>query len=300
MKKKNLMNRLADRYYAVLDKIPFMRNPFWNAFVRFVLASIGMVLLILAVYFGNVPNPNMILITGLVLFSCTLGWPAAGASVISMIVYSMFFFSTDHSFFTFNETNLAKVIVICLGSVISALLVCLFRRNARQEREFLTNSNASLEKQVSYDPLTGAKNRDGLRKDFEKYVGKDLFLLVLDIDDFKSINDEHGHLRGDESLVRFVDETNRIFGEGSIYRVGGDEFVILFEGNDTFAFEDRIYKLRDAMDSYDQFPIHFSAGYVQTHIRESSSREDLVKIADENLYEAKYNGKNRFKGTSER
>lgn len=297
MGKKHFLKRISNRIHLVLEKIPFLKKPVWNILARVLLTSIGMVLLMLLVYFNSVPNPNMILITGLVLFCCVFGWPAGVASVIAMIIYSMFFFSTDHSFFTFTSDNLVKVIISSVGSALSAMLICLFRRSAKREEELLVDSNAKLEKKVLYDPLTGAKNRGGFKKDFGTLSGKDVFLLVMDIDDFKTINDVHGHLMGDKSLVCLSRDAMKVFGEGNVYRIGGDEFVVLWQGNDKQTFESKLIELQHLSDSSAHIPVRFSAGYVQAHIDESTDDYELIRMADESLYEAKKDGKNGFKGT---
>ena len=83
-----------------------------------ILFTIVMLALIAFVYNFNVPNPNMILIAALVL-STAIGGAVPGAiCAVLMLVYSLFFFSIDHSFIQFDEENLHKIIVITLGVII--------------------------------------------------------------------------------------------------------------------------------------------------------------------------------------
>lgn len=92
-----------------------------------------------------------------------------------------------------------------------------------------------LEDQVNTDPLTGALNRRGFDQIAEQEVqrirdGKSLgaALILIDLDYFKQINDRHGHLTGDDALIKTVKALVEIIGErGVVCRDGGDEFNIL-------------------------------------------------------------------------
>ena len=83
-----------------------------------IIFTVLMIALIIFVYNFNVPNPNMILIAALVL-STAIGATVPGLiCAVLMMGYSLFFFSTDHSFFQFTEINLHKIIVVTLGVLI--------------------------------------------------------------------------------------------------------------------------------------------------------------------------------------
>ncbi len=79
------------------------------------------------------------------------------------------------------------------------------------------------------DPLTGLANRRGLELAFGRLpADRMLTVLALDVDDFKSINDRHGHAVGDDSLIRLAAILRRVTGPGTVVgRTGGDEFVVL-------------------------------------------------------------------------
>ena len=85
-----------------------------------VLTFLVMTLMCCGVYLFSIPNPNMILITGLTVCTALYGFPAGITSGIIMIVYSMFFFSTDHSFFNYTSVNLQKLAVIVFGVIVPA------------------------------------------------------------------------------------------------------------------------------------------------------------------------------------
>lgn len=100
----------------------------------------------------------------------------------------------------------------------------------------LTQIAVELGHAASHDPLTGAVNRlvlgDRLAQAFARQArhGSETFVAVLDVDDFKPINDVHGHDAGDEVLVEIVRRAREALrAEDTVARIGGDEFVVLAE-----------------------------------------------------------------------
>ena len=88
-------------------------------------------------------------------------------------------------------------------------------------------------KEAGIDYLTGVGNRSALISELERLTGENerFSVLFADLDNFKKINDEYGHIMGDAYLKRFADCAGEIFEDlGSVYRFGGDEFVIIYYG----------------------------------------------------------------------
>jgi diguanylate cyclase (GGDEF)-like protein len=117
-------------------------------------------------------------------------------------------------------------------------------------------------------------------------------VLMLDIDNFKEINDSFGHPFGDGVLMQFVQECNQLLRESDILaRYGGDEFILLcplIDYDDLVMIAHRIQK---ALQSYEGVPISLSVGaYLFSH---TSNLSHIIQYADEALYCAKKNGKNR-------
>ena len=101
-----------------------------------IIITIGvMSALIFFVYHFNVPNPNMILIAGLVLCSALFGYGGGIVAALIMFGYTLFFFSTDNSFINFTPQNLQKVVVSMIGIVADMLFVCSLKKAEIREFE---------------------------------------------------------------------------------------------------------------------------------------------------------------------
>jgi len=124
-----------------------------------------------------------------------------------------------------------------------------------------------------------------------------LTLIYMDIDNFKTINDTHGHHEGDNLLKTVSDIIkNSMRSTDVIARLGGDEFAFILIGIDELQAEKKINKIKitllHAMESK-AWPVSFSFGVVTFHNFTKTVRE-MLHIADECMYKAKQDGKNRI------
>ena len=115
-----------------------------NTITYTILSAILMLVLIFAVSYFNVPNPNMILISAMVLFTGLGGIIPGAVSAFLMLLYSMYFFSTNHSFFQYNEVNSQKIAVIIIGMVINFVVVAALKRYRDIAHKKLTETNKYL------------------------------------------------------------------------------------------------------------------------------------------------------------
>ena len=294
------MKHLTTLLYSFRDYLEEHR--LLRFFVELGITAAVMLSLILLVYFLNIPNPNMILITGAVIFAALFGFPGGVIATMMLIGYSMFFFSTDHSFFAYTDVNAYKLLVIIIGAVLCCAFVGFVKRSRDKAEErlieanrVLSETNEKLDFISSVDALTGVKNRFALRSDYESYRGKNVHLLLLDIDNFKNINDTHGHTIGDEVLHQVGQVLKGIFGEGICYRYGGDEFVVIDPDTTTEEFLSDCKMLKDAIVDlrvHDaRIPVLFSAGVVIADLSEDVELRTLLHKADKVLYEVKKHGK---------
>jgi len=176
--------------------------------------------------------------------------------------------------------------------------------SAEHEVARLQQALASASELMRHDALTGALNRKGLDEALGTEIsrarrhGGQLCLALLDIDDFKKLNDSLGHAVGDAALVhltRVVAETIRP--EDTLARYGGEEFVVLLPNT---ALEDAITAMarvqreltrRFFLHNNDRVLITFSCGIAEIGTDETA--EDVIQRADNAMYLAKRAGKNR-------
>jgi diguanylate cyclase (GGDEF)-like protein len=137
-----------------------------------------------------------------------------------------------------------------------------------------------------------------MEKNFEavKRYGKELSVIMLDIDLFKKYNDTHGHIGGDRLLVKLADILTREARKADyVFRYGGEEFLIILpETGLTMAYE-TAERLRMAVES--EAGITVSLG-VSSYHEPLLDAEALIRESDNALYRAKQNGRNRVEVSS--
>ena len=150
------------------------------------------------------------------------------------------------------------------------------------------------------DSLTGIYNRYGFDELAEKMINKNpkakFVAVLLDIDDFKFVNDIYGHVYGDKALRSLADSMKAFFPSDALLgRNGGDEFCILLKN---YSYEDVKEKLQQftmapKTFSYKgkKYPFYISLGYSE-YPTFASNRSQLMRCADAALYEIKLHGKN--------
>jgi diguanylate cyclase (GGDEF)-like protein len=130
-------------------------------------------------------------------------------------------------------------------------------------------------------------------------------LLMLDVDQFKRINDCHGHAAGDRALIAFKDACQQVLRDMDIFgRWGGDEFVVLvpdgYESAYTVAERVRqaVKQVKMVDDQGKPFSLRTTIGFASTNsqIDEVPTLDELLACADRALYSAKEAGRNRVKG----
>lgn len=159
------------------------------------------------------------------------------------------------------------------------------------------------------DALLPVLSRRALDRDvrwlFEAATGdRTSALAMIDIDHFKKVNDDHGHLAGDAVLVRVAQIVRDITGRrGTAYRYGGEELTILlpdFAAADSAAVVERVREAvaAAAWPEYDGLKVTISAGIAEGSSGAASA--DVVRAADQALYVAKHGGRNRVEMATER
>ncbi|MGE8376169.1 MAG: GGDEF domain-containing protein, partial [Diaphorobacter nitroreducens] len=158
--------------------------------------------------------------------------------------------------------------------------------------------------QARHDPLTGSLNRKGFAEAMEREIARarrqdaPLCVALLDVDNFKSINDRLGHTAGDAALVHLAQVTREVMRpQDQLARYGGEEFVIILpdtelaEGVKAMERLQRELTTRYFLKDQERVLITFSAGVAQVEGEEGSA--DAIRRADQGMYLAKRTGKNR-------
>jgi diguanylate cyclase (GGDEF)-like protein len=135
------------------------------------------------------------------------------------------------------------------------------------------------------DPLTGLANRRGLELAFARMPRtRDIIVLALDVDDFKNVNDRHGHAIGDDSLIRLAATLHTVTGPGTVIgRTGGDEFVVLAPGAHPGTLTTRVSQAAALLP----VPLSVSVGSTLAAPYHRLTLWQLVNAADAGLTRAK-------------
>lgn len=158
--------------------------------------------------------------------------------------------------------------------------------------------------ELQYDSLTGVYNKKTITEYAKKRISEEkekrIVIAILDVDHFKSVNDTFGHLYGDKVLARVGGRLKEIVGEdGVIGRIGGDEFMIVFNGlDDDQVLRGMLRAIRTQIkwefaEDFENLSITCSIGASIFPVN-GRDYEDLFKKADCCLYIAKEKGRDRY------
>lgn len=196
------------------------------------------------------------------------------------------------------------VVCVVVGLAICYLAIKLERFSSDELLINMEVTESSIRYKAGYefDALTGVYSRGRLEEEVNKIFsscnsGSHIGVAMLDIDNFKVINDTYGHDNGDIVLKKLGEYLGRFnTRETFCGRYGGEEFVILFRTADR---QDDLYELENLRKLFAETEFDFSSKHITISIgyhieRSDSSWEAALKKADDALYESKNSGKNRI------
>ncbi|MEN3042323.1 MAG: GGDEF domain-containing protein [Fervidobacterium sp.] len=162
-------------------------------------------------------------------------------------------------------------LLIVYGRIVFSLYIGTF---TIQKFKTISEIKKFLERENLIDKLTGAYNRKII-----DYIKTEGVLILLDLDNFKEINDKYGHMHGDELLKRFAELVKKHTRQGEDYfiRLGGDEFCIITTSLDVDTMINRIYNA-----SRNELGLSFSYGYAVMR-----DFDEAYSVADKIMYERK-------------
>ena len=150
---------------------------------------------------------------------------------------------------------------------------------------------------ISQDSLTGLNNRRNMERHLRTYEegqNRPVTLIMLDVNDFKHINDQYGHYSGDMALIQTSNILRSTFNGTSAFlaRYGGDEFVIVMPEGKKSTAEETTQKIKNNFDVFNrstQFPFRLtvSAGYARSTEKADNRIANLLREADEKMYQDK-------------
>ncbi|HEV8461538.1 MAG TPA: diguanylate cyclase, partial [Gaiellaceae bacterium] len=220
---------------------------------------------------------------------------------------------SEHSYFTLIRSNVRWTILpFTLMASTALMLVVLWQRTpylfaalagplvAISLYQRSTHRALNAIRLALTDPLTGLGNHRHFHERLQRELahadenGGLVSLCFLDVDDFKRINDQHGHPAGDRVLSQVA---SRLRQGGEAFRLGGDEFAVLLPGvedHDALAVAQSIIARIGEVELGEAGAITVSAG-VATYPQHGRERDSLIRLADGALYWAKEHGKNQVR-----
>ena len=228
-----------------------------------------------------------------------LGKARVNAFVASGIIGICYLLSTGYTSFIgpvyFVENSLTGAFWVLNSVIVLAFLVYY----SRLMLSLIGDYENKLRETAHTDRLTGLYNRHFMMTELESSIkdGSSLFVAMVDIDDFKQINDRYGHNAGDYVLINVSRIMREVCSECKISRWGGEEFLILSSGKDRENVLSLFESLRRKIESEDFLFAEDHIGVTITigvgGYENGTSVDQWVKTADDNLYAGKKSGKNK-------
>jgi diguanylate cyclase (GGDEF)-like protein/PAS domain S-box-containing protein len=184
-------------------------------------------------------------------------------------------------------------------------LYCVMNIDSRIKQTVLEEENKHLQEKAERDSLTSLLNRAATENAVTYYLDKcgpesHCAMMVLDVDDFKAINDTYGHLQGDQLLIGISEILQQHTRKGDVVgRFGGDEFIVFItdtQGDEVVVkkIQDFATEIRGLSEKLDfELPVSVSFGVTLTS-KENATFGDMFYLADKALYMAKRSGKDRY------
>lgn len=227
----------------------------------------------------------------LVALICTLYFSSLLEYTFAVLAVWLIFFYGNIDFII--EKPLLPLFYVVLGVTFS--FGCLINFTYINALKHVLSSKDKYKSDAENDYLTGIPNRRYFIDKFKEICAQpskgEIFLIMIDIDEFKRINDTHGHETGDLVLIRISDYIKRIFSDDLYARIGGEEFCIIIKSNTHVNFHNKLYSLFQKAENSSKKGVYFSFSAGVSKLNHDDTLSTLMKRADESLYNAKRNGK---------
>ena len=196
-------------------------------------------------------------------------------------------------------TTLGSFVIV--GVSVFAMIFELLRSYEEQRKQLLSLSE-DLNFAANHDPLTRLYNRRYLVNQVNEWIckpEKSFWIVLMDVDDFKAVNDTYGHDAGDEVLKAvaelFMDKMKTY---GRVCRWGGEEFLFVFYGRNGDAAYDVLQEIYDEIHrltvSYENEEIRITMTFGLEEYDKNDGMEMAIRRADEKLYQGKETGRDKI------
>ena len=211
------------------------------------------------------------------------------------------FVNHQESFFARNREAVIPGLVMIGALIVIVLWVCFDNYRRRKLLEELETAREIMESASQHDFLTGLPNRSKFMKDLESLIDAKVpcTVMMLDIDNFKKINDTYGHTAGDEALQQVANRLKEMQSQIlTSYRFAGDEFILILRSSQNMLVEKTAYQCRQVFTREvvlcgTKRKIGGSIG-IASYPKDTDNLEQLIVCADDAMYQVKKNGKNDF------
>jgi diguanylate cyclase (GGDEF)-like protein len=192
--------------------------------------------------------------------------------------------------------EISPLVVMSLEALMSAIAVGWRVGNVRSERDEAWALQEQFRQIAEVDALTGLLTRRAFLRRVDARADRSIpiKLILIDIDQFKLVNDRHGHLVGDDVLILVASVLRGTAPEAAIVgRIGGEEFAVMIEAKAVDAVADRLCKAVAEAVTDSGVSVTISAGVAEAEVGDESGWRLLYYAADQALYRSKNGGRNR-------
>ena len=275
-----------------------LRFLFWCFFFNFIVSVLAQILRI-ADFFQMMPITHfLIVLTSVVIIaSLTLEMVKYGNKQAKKVFFPVFILSASSVVevigYYYQHVSILKY--VSAGFVLFVILIAADALRKMRTMSDTYQESKYFEKMAYHDFLTSGKNRAAFYKDifgiYQKGEFNDLWLVLLDINGLKEINDQYGHLEGDKAILHAFKTIEKTVGRlGEAYRIGGDEFACIIKNEDEKNLRREVEMLqKEVLETVGGFEYEFSIayGYDCYHKETDEVFDTFYKRVDQLMYRKK-------------
>lgn len=229
--------------------------------------------------------------------------------LLGLLIAMYFYLCMNLTVYSVEENNLIlklwsmkSAVFVLVGEWLSLVLavrigqLSAYRAKNRESQEFLARERArelELRTIASTDPLTGCENRFQVESRLKAALdsGRTFSLCFVDLNGLKAVNDGFGHELGDQYLLAVTEELKQVCGQDdSLFRYGGDEFLLLLPGVKPLETTERLQRAQERLETTRRrrnMPFYMSVSYGIATESDGTAPMELIETADSRMYQMK-------------